>query len=240
MDLGTTNQCWDLRDAVEKFVRDGKLRQYVIKMQGWKVASICYQDAGMENGALGGGEDTVSSRRKYLREVLSVRDRPKFKEDPSKQDPPLLYFTKEDMQGVLLGHEDGLVITGTLVNCLVKKIFIDAGSCVDIILWNAFKRMNLDAEDLKPCKTTLIAFNGKHTPPKGYIDLRLTLGTKEAFKSERVRFIVSNFPSPYNVILGRPILHKWDMLVSTKHQKLKMISNKNEVITIQGDQKESR
>ena len=30
----TTDECYDLRDAIEKFVRDGKLRQYVIKTQG--------------------------------------------------------------------------------------------------------------------------------------------------------------------------------------------------------------
>ncbi|XP_061354718.1 uncharacterized protein LOC133299290 [Gastrolobium bilobum] len=99
--------------------------------------------------------------------------------------------------------------------------------------------MNLDEEDLKPCKTNLIAFNGEHTPPKGYIDLRLTLGTKEAFKSKRVRFIVADFPSEYNIIWGRPTINQWDMLVSTKHQKIKMVSRKNEIITIAGDQKES-
>ncbi|XP_061365838.1 uncharacterized protein LOC133309116 [Gastrolobium bilobum] len=32
----TTDQCWDLRDAVEKFVRDGRLSQYMIKTQGSK------------------------------------------------------------------------------------------------------------------------------------------------------------------------------------------------------------
>ncbi|KAI9095678.1 hypothetical protein K1719_026238 [Acacia pycnantha] len=30
----TIEQCWDLRDAVEKFVRDRKLRKYVIQTQG--------------------------------------------------------------------------------------------------------------------------------------------------------------------------------------------------------------
>ncbi|XP_061362992.1 uncharacterized protein LOC133306646, partial [Gastrolobium bilobum] len=197
-------------------------------------------DCNVISGALGGGGDTVSARRRYLREVLSMLDRPRFKEDLAKTDPLLLYFTKEDMHGVLPGHVDGLVIAGTLVNCRVRKIFVDAGSCADIILWDAFKRMNLDEEDLKPCKTTLVAFNGEHTPPKGYIDLRLTLGTKEAFKSERVRFIVADFPSEYNIILGRPTIHQWDMLVSTKHQKIKMLSSKAKVITICGDQKESR
>ncbi|KAI9100718.1 hypothetical protein K1719_024080 [Acacia pycnantha] len=122
----------------------------------------------------------------------------------------------------------------------VKRIFIDTGSSADIIIWDAFKRMNLDKEDLKPCKTTLVGFNRELSPPKGYIDLRLILGTKEGFKTDRVRFIVAEFPSPYNVILGRPTIHKWDMLVLTKHQKLKMVSNANQVLTIKGDQKESR
>ncbi|XP_061357770.1 uncharacterized protein LOC133302061 [Gastrolobium bilobum] len=164
----TTDQCWDLRDAVKKFVREGELRQYVIKTLGLKnnkrkpggrnrskspvPEKKKKEDKNQKDdsnndefpeaefncnvisGALRGGEDTVSARRKYLREVLSIRDRPRFKEDPSKPDPPLLYFTKEDMQGVLPGHVDGLVITETLVSCRVKKIFIDADNWTDIIL----------------------------------------------------------------------------------------------------------
>ncbi|XP_061362638.1 uncharacterized protein LOC133306348 [Gastrolobium bilobum] len=164
----TTDQCWDLRDAVEKFVRDGRLRQYVIKTQGSKINKRkagnrkrsrspvpekknkderdrkgdpnfdefpeAEFDCNVISGALRGGGDTISARRKYLKEVLSIRDRPRFKEDSSKPYPPLLYFTKEDMHGVLPGHVDGLVIAGTLVNCQVKKIFVDAGSSADIIL----------------------------------------------------------------------------------------------------------
>ena len=98
----------------------------------------------------------------------------------------------------------------------------------------------MDAEDLKPCKTTLVGFNGERSFSKGYIDFRLTLGTKEAFKSKRVRFIVADFRSPYNVILGRLTIHSWDMLVSTKHQKLKMVNSKYQVVVVSGDQKESR
>ncbi|KAI9089263.1 hypothetical protein K1719_029542 [Acacia pycnantha] len=94
--------------------------------------------------------------------------------------------------------------------------------------------MSLDRDDLKPCKTTLIGFNGEQSRPKGFIDLRFTLGVKDAFKSERVRFIVAEFVSPYNIILGRPTIHKWDMLVSTKHQKLKVIGNQGTVVTVTG------
>ncbi|KAI9125370.1 hypothetical protein K1719_003986 [Acacia pycnantha] len=228
-------------------IGEGKLRQYVIKTQGRKREkrkqgdrhdSLTPErrkddkrprpgseedgfpeaefDCNVISGAFGGGGDTASQRRKYLKEVLSVRDRPKFKEDPdttSKVERPQLLFTKEDMKDVVPGHQDGL---------------------------DAFKRMNLDKEDLKPCNKTLVGFNGELSPPKGYIDLRLTLGTKEGFKTDRVRFIVAEFPYPYNIILGRPTIHKWDVLVSAKHQKIKMVSNTNRVLTIKGDQKESR
>ncbi|XP_061358542.1 uncharacterized protein LOC133302744 [Gastrolobium bilobum] len=267
----TTDECWDLRDAIEKYIREGKLRQYLIRTQGWRNRKRRrgrlgsppkerkfkeegrgkkpikeddeFQEPEFEcnviSGAFGGGGDTMNARRKYLREVLSIRERPKFKQE-KEPEQPLLYFTKKELKDVVPGHVDGLVITGTLVNCRVRKIFLDNGSCADIILWHAFKKMNLDEEDLKACNTPLITFNGHNTTPKGYIDLRLTLGTKEAYKSERVRFIVADFPSEYNVILGRPIIHAWDMLVSTKHQKLKMIGKQGTVLTIAGDQKESR
>ncbi|KAI9125203.1 hypothetical protein K1719_003819 [Acacia pycnantha] len=100
--------------------------------------------------------------------------------------------------------------------------------------------MKFDSDVLKPCKTMLTGFNGQDTRPKGYVDLKLTLGNRHPFKTERVRFIVADFPSSYNIILGRRTIHNWDMLVSSKHQKLKMVSKKNKVVTIRGDQKESR
>ncbi|XP_061369290.1 uncharacterized protein LOC133312152 [Gastrolobium bilobum] len=171
----TTDECWDLRDAIERYIREGKLRHYLIRTQGWKTKKkrrwgVAYELAtGKEiqrrrpSGAFGGGGDTMNARRKYSREVLSIRERPKFKE--IELEAPLLYFTKKELEDV-------------------------------------FQKMNLDEEDLKPCNTALIAFNGRNTIRKGYIDLRLTLGTKEAYKSERIRFIVADFPSEYNVILG--------------------------------------
>ncbi|KAI9075945.1 hypothetical protein K1719_042101 [Acacia pycnantha] len=131
---------------------------------------------------MGGGGDTMS-RRKYLREVLSV------------------------------------------------------SSSADILSWEAFKRMSLDRDDLKPCKTTLIGFNGEQSRPKGFIDLRFTLGVKNAFKSERVRFIVADFVSPYNIILGRPTIHKWDMRPqrSSYPDRLDRDSPDDEVNTVELD-----
>ncbi|XP_061355090.1 uncharacterized protein LOC133299625 [Gastrolobium bilobum] len=162
----TTDECWDLRYAIERNIRGGKLRQYLIRTQGWRnnrkrkgrpmspakekrlkddsrgKKPVREEDEFVEpkfecnviSGAFGGGGDTMNARRKYLREVLSIQERSTFKEE-AKPDPPLLYFTRKDLEDVMPRHVDGLVITGTLVNCRVKKIFVDNGSCADIILW---------------------------------------------------------------------------------------------------------
>ncbi|KAI9084864.1 hypothetical protein K1719_033270 [Acacia pycnantha] len=153
----TTDECYELRDAIERFVREGKLQQYVIEHQGkggkrktknrsrtpprkfkkqedkrkapeaddeFPEAEF---DCNVISGAMGGGGDTISQRRKYLREVLSVRDRPKFKEHHTEIARPPLFFTRDDLKDVVPGHQDGLVITGTVVNSRVKRIFVDAG-----------------------------------------------------------------------------------------------------------------
>ncbi|XP_061346033.1 uncharacterized protein LOC133291740 [Gastrolobium bilobum] len=165
-----------------------------------------FQEAKFEcnviSGALGGGGDTANARRKYLKEVMSVRDRPTFKGRANNPTPPRLSFTQEDLEMVVPGHTDGLVVTGVLVNCRVKRIFIDRGSSADILFWNAFQRMNLDEKDLKPYAAKLIRFNGESSPLKGYIDLKLTLGTKESFRARRVQFVVVDAPSSYNVIIA--------------------------------------
>ncbi|XP_061352255.1 uncharacterized protein LOC133297179 [Gastrolobium bilobum] len=169
----TTEECWDLRDAIERYIREGKLRQFLIRTQGWKNnkkrkggrpmspnREKKFKDEGrgkkpakeddefvepefecnVISGGFGGGGDTMNARRKYLREVLSIRERPKFKVEES--EAPRLFFTKAELEDVMPGHVDGLVITGTLVNCKVKKMFVDNGRCADIILWQAFQKMN--------------------------------------------------------------------------------------------------
>ncbi|XP_061348370.1 uncharacterized protein LOC133293782 [Gastrolobium bilobum] len=225
----TTHDCWDLQDAIEKHIREGKLKQYIIRTQGKKNGKQRqrnrsrshspkgeerkdqeqdrppkgkkvkdkeeeFQEAEFEcnviNGALGGGGDTANSRRKYLKEVMTVRDRPTFKERAKNPAPPRLFFTEEDLEMVIPGHTDGLVITGVLVNWCVKRIFLDHGSSPDILFSDAFQKINLDERDLKPCITELIGFNGEPSPPKGNIDLKKTLGTKEAFRADRVRIVV--------------------------------------------------
>ena len=121
-----TDEFYELRDAIEKFVRDGKLRQYVIKTQGRrhgkrepgvqspspatgrskeeKRCKVTADDEFLEvdfqcnsiSGGFGGGGDTVSQRKKYLREINTVRDLPQIEDNPSRPKPPPLVFTSKN------------------------------------------------------------------------------------------------------------------------------------------------
>ena len=51
----------------------------------------------------------------------------------------------------------------------VKRILIDSGSSIDVLFYDAFVRMNLPIEGLKPILSPLVAFNGESVNVEGEI-----------------------------------------------------------------------
>jgi hypothetical protein len=62
--------------------------------------------------------------------------------------------------------------------------------------------MGLGSNDLIPHKGSLIGFTGDTIIPKGYVDLKVSFGKKPSTKTIPARFIVVDYPSAYNVIIG--------------------------------------
>ena len=58
--------------------------------------------------------------------------------------------------------------------------------------------------------------------------------------TEKIKYLVVNAPSAYNILLGRPTLNRLRAVPSTRHMKLKLPSMEGVVITIKSDQKEAR
>ena len=56
----------------------------------------------------------------------------------------------------------------------------------------------------------------------------------------KVRFLVIDFPSLYNYILGRPTLEELTAVPSTVHLKMKFYTKRARVATIQGDLEAAR
>ncbi|XP_062193491.1 uncharacterized protein LOC133896864 [Phragmites australis] len=71
--------------------------------------------------------------------------------------------------------------------------------------------------------------------PLGQIELSVTFGMLNNFRTEKLTFDVTDFETMYNVILGRPMLGKFMAVVHCAYQTLK-ISGPNGGIIVKGDQ----
>ncbi|KAJ4795108.1 Pol-polyprotein [Rhynchospora pubera] len=103
----------------------------------------------------------------------------------------------------------------------VKRILVDTGSSADVLYFDALRQLNLASYPLTPMDTPIVGFAGDTVIPLGTIDLEVEFGEPPNSVVSRVKFIVVNAPSAYNVILGRKSLNDVGAIASTKHLMIK-------------------
>ncbi|CAA0830902.1 Unknown protein, partial [Striga hermonthica] len=123
---------------------------------------------------------------------------------------PVKSFKAEDAEGVVLPHNDALVITAEVVGFNVKSVFIDTGSSMDVMFYDCFVQINKEVNmELKPVATALYGFNGGELMPMGEISLSVALGSGVMRMVRMVRFVVVGTESSYNIIMGRTSLNSF-------------------------------
>jgi hypothetical protein len=154
-------------------------------------------------GEIAGRGDSNSARKAYARslqgqEVYSLHRPSKV----TKTESVVLSFSKEDARGVVMPHDDALVVTLTIANHGIHRILVDNGSSTDILYWPAFKQLGIDRERIKPFGSPLVRFGGEVVYPIGIIPLPVTAGAAPRLSTIMVDFLVIDRPSAYNVIVG--------------------------------------
>ncbi|XP_073119578.1 uncharacterized protein [Henckelia pumila] len=152
---------------------------------------------------------------------------------------PSISFEREDLKDVVIPHNDLLLVTLTIANYDVARIFVDTGSSVNIIFKETLDKMKLEGFELDPITTELYGFTGHALQPLGQIMLPLSLGNGEQRVTKMACFTVVDAPSSFNGILGRPALSDFRAVASTYHQKLKFPSGRK-VGVVRGDQNTAR
>ena len=66
-----------------------------------------------------------------------------------------------------------------------------------------------------------MSFTRDRIVPKGIIELTVVASTYPAQVTEEIDFLKVDYPSTYNVILGRPTLNKLNVATSTYYLKVK-------------------
>ncbi|XP_010677959.1 uncharacterized protein LOC104893542 [Beta vulgaris subsp. vulgaris] len=132
-------------------------------------------------------------------------------------------------------HHDGLVISLTVSNCLLKRVLVDNGSSANILMCGALEDMGIDERDVIRKSTILFGFSGESKHTMGEV----MLPTFAKGVNMPTKFYVIDCPSSYNVILGRPWIHSMKVVPSSFHQSLKF-PTKWGVQEIKGDRRIAR
>ncbi|XP_074298457.1 uncharacterized protein LOC141629338 [Silene latifolia] len=101
-------------------------------------------------------------------------------------------------------HHDALTITLSIGNCTVKKVLVDIGCSVNLIMFETVKIMGFNKENLVRKSVPLVGFSGETAHSLGEI----TIPTYIKGVNKLVRYLVIEGPTTYNFILGRPWLHQ--------------------------------
>ena len=81
--------------------------------------------------------------------------------------------------------------------------------------------MKLSQERLRPFTSPLVSFTGDRITPRGIIRLTSIASTYPSQISKEIDFLVVDYSSTYNVILGQPRLNKLKVVTSTYYLKVK-------------------
>ncbi|XP_070050392.1 uncharacterized protein [Nicotiana tomentosiformis] len=111
-------------------------------------------------------------------------------------------FTEEDADGLLLPHNDALVISLNVLNFKIKRVLVDLGSSDNIIQWRVLEQAKLTGSIILTTKL-LAGFNLVSVTTRGEI-LLPTIAEKVM---KMTLFEVVDGDMGYNIIMERPWLH---------------------------------
>ena len=172
----TVEQCRILKDHLEKLIRLGHLKEFVLEPKSGETGQTTRSHGNTLPPPLGVIEviyatsmgTLVTRRRGVLIVVLAEsrrKEQPRRKRIKYAQEP--IAFNDEDLEGTTQPHDDALVVTARINGFIVKRVLVDQGSRAKVMYPNLFRGLGLKAEDLSKYDTPLVGFNGRMVVPNG-------------------------------------------------------------------------
>ncbi|XP_059627572.1 uncharacterized protein LOC132270408 [Cornus florida] len=142
-------------------------------------------------------------------------------------------FDRTDLLHVPIPHEDPLVVSLTVAECLVRRVLVDPRSSANVMSRDTFDRLEIKPEKLKPTGNPLLGFDGKRVEPIGMVEVEVQAAERVLTES----FVVVEIHPSYNLLKGRGWIHRVQGIPLTLHQVMRCLGpNGNKVIDIHGDQ----
>ncbi|XP_074278698.1 uncharacterized protein LOC141602295 [Silene latifolia] len=101
---------------------------------------------------------TYSAAKRHVTETKE--DKPEFSLRVGRQDLPSISYDEADIPDEAEHHHDALIISLSIGNYLVKKILVDTGISVNLIMPETLKNMGFSEKDLVKKAVPLVGFSG--------------------------------------------------------------------------------
>ncbi|KAL8470422.1 hypothetical protein ACS0TY_033054 [Phlomoides rotata] len=108
---------------------------------------------------------------------------------PKKALPSPLMFTTDNLKGVLMPHNDPLVISMNIMGTKVHRLLVDIGSYANIIFRSTLSKLGNYDNYLQPCNHRILGFGDVVSVPDGIIRLTVELVSTENPKHHLTRIL---------------------------------------------------
>ncbi|KAK1356083.1 hypothetical protein POM88_049339 [Heracleum sosnowskyi] len=244
-----THACRQLKEEIEKLIREGKLTEWVVKkvkkyreeapvktteaIKGSTEVKVPEKPVFVREASIhtifGGPHIGGNGRNAMDRYVREAQHPPLTNVNHLSERPPKLFkgediqifFSEEDAKWVHHPHSDALVVSVRIGSRNVHRVFVDNGISVNILYYGTYKKMGLLDKELIQGTTHIYGFTGDSVRVKGTIKLSLTLGEGSVSVTQVFEFLVIDQSTYYNALLGRPMLKEIRVVTSIYHLSMK-------------------
>jgi hypothetical protein len=116
----------------------------------------------------------------------------------------------------------------------IRRVFMDAGSGINIIYARTLRAMCISLDSLKPIDCSFHGIvPGSVNYPLGKIELDVCFANSSNYRKEKLKFKVMDWPSQYHAILGRPAFAKFMAVPHYAYLTLKILGPRGTII-VQG------
>ena len=150
---------------------------------------------------------------------MLVRRNPRSR--PLLQEATEITFSDEDMEVGYSDHKRPLYLAASINQIPIKRALVDTGASVNLIPLSTLQAPGISKRKIQGCPMEVTGFGRGGEYTAGHIQLWLKVGPIASL----ARFHVVKTEVSYHVLLGRPWLHKHQLVPSTYHQCVKGILN---------------
>ncbi|XP_016192590.1 uncharacterized protein LOC107633484 [Arachis ipaensis] len=248
-----TQDCFDLKDALEKVIQEGKLAEFshlIREPRRWdrdrsgddRIRTVRPMQEPEEDNERGltivnivVGRDVAPRSKSACRKDTKVLAVSSSSPALSPRRVPSISFGPEDRWFDDLPENPPMVITVRVGTGLVRRILMDTGVDSNIMFRNVFDALGLRDTDLRTHQHDVVGLGDNFIKPDGIVFLPVSIGGGRGKRSVMAEFVVLRDSTVYNLILGRKTVNEFRAVICTKLLMMKFVADDGSVGSIRGD-----